>query len=156
RRDGRCRLERHAAGQAREPDVVGKDEREATEDAIPGDALADRRCEGERALLPLGEHGRAEGIRLRRDVVGGGDRELGPRSGERLLLAVDAAVREQEASDEREQDSCAADRGDEDDRAGPLALLLDALAGEKVDGAHQSSIPSPIATARAPSWPLEL
>ena len=39
---------------------------------------------------------------------------------------------------------------------GRSTLLLDMLAGQKVDGAHQSSIPSPIATASEPSWPSEL
>ena len=59
----------------------------------------------------------------------GGHREHGPGGGERLALAVDAAVGEQEAGDEREHDGGAADRGDEDDRVRPLALLLDAAGG---------------------------
>src|SRR4029079_7438537 len=72
------------------------------------------------------------------------------------VLPIGAPVREQEASDEDEQDDGAADAGHEADGARPLALLLDLLAGEQGDGAHQCSIPSPIATAREPSWPPEL
>src|SRR5207248_9801507 len=89
-------------------------------------------------------------------MVRGSGSELCPCGGERLLLTVDAAAAEQESSAEGEQYGGAADCGDEHGRVAPLARLLDLLAGEKVDGAHQSSIPSPIATARAPSWPLEL
>src|SRR4029077_12969025 len=155
RHSGR-RLQRHVAGDAVEPDVVRQDECEAAKDAIPGDSMADRSSEGERALLTLAQDVLAERLRLLREMVRRGIREHGPGAGEVLTLPVDAAVREQEAADEGEQDGRAADRGDEDDRVGLLALALDLLARKKVDGAHQSSIPSPIATAKAPSWPLEL
>ncbi len=152
----RRRIERDVRGHAVEPDVVGQDECEAAEDAIPRDALAECRGEGKRPLLTLGEHLLAEGLRLRRELMVGSHCKHGPRRGKGLLLAVDAAVGDKGSRDEREQDGPAADRGEEDECVRALAGLLEVLAGEKVDGAHQSSIPSPIATASAPSWPLEL
>ena len=100
------------------------------EDAIPGDALAERRGERKAALLALAEHRLAERLRLGGELVSRGSGEHGPCVGEGLALPVDAPIREQEASDEREQDGGAADAGDEADGALPLALLLDLLAGE--------------------------
>src|SRR4029079_16834143 len=153
---GKRRIERHRPGQALQPHVVGHDERDAPEDPVPGHALADRGGEGERPLLPRAEQGRAEGLRLCRHLLSRGRGEYGPRVRECLTLAVDAPVGEQEARDEHEQDGCAGDRSAEGDRVRTLALLLAGLARAEGGGAHQSSIPSPIATASEPSWPPEL
>jgi hypothetical protein len=79
-------------------------------------------------------------------------RELELRLREPRLLRVRLAVRDEERSTERDHDDHA-ERGADDDRriflAEALALLK--VARKEVDGTHQSSIPSPIATANEPA-----
>src|SRR5439155_9735708 len=78
--------------------------------------------------------------------------QLEPRGRQPLLLRVRLALSDQERRAQGDQDDDGERRADDDCRI----LLAQALArrellGKQVDGAHQSSIPSPIATASEPT-----
>src|SRR4029078_9521887 len=80
----------------------------------------------------------------------GGELEL--RLREACLLRVRLAMRDEERGAERNHDDDA-ERGADDDRGIFLAEALPLLhiAWEEIDRTHQSSIPSPIATANEPA-----
>src|SRR5439155_27172219 len=117
--------------------------------AIPRDAVG-HRC-GERA------HARA----VRPGELGGAGTRPGGGFGQCLdtrletvelaLLLRDLRALDHEVRPEAGRDEHARADPDEDRRAGRADCLLMVIAREKIDGAHQSSIPSPIATASEPS-----
>ena len=130
-----------------EPDVPRQHAREVAEDLLPRDPLRRDLRHGHAARLGV----RASRLNGRGLRLGGDDLLL--EAGERLLLVGDGAVRVDERCDERGQKYGGHDRGGDQHAlrvpavTGAPAPAAGCACGKKVDSPHQTSTPSPIATA---------